>query len=85
MILKSKLKAEFLGGNVFKRAMKKTFGPQMKEKEDSDNCMLTSIITLKNNYYCDIKQSRMGWVSIFLYEMKWAGHVVCIRRYGQGM
>jgi hypothetical protein len=47
MILKSKLKAEIFFGNVFKRAMKKTFGPQMKEKEDSDNCMLTGIVTLQ--------------------------------------
>jgi hypothetical protein len=47
MILRSKLKAEKIFGYMFKRAMKKTFGPQMKKKEDSDNCMLTSFITLQ--------------------------------------
>jgi len=48
MILKSKLKAENVFGNVLKRAMKRTFGPQMKKKkDDSDNRMLTSFIILK--------------------------------------
>jgi hypothetical protein len=32
MILKSKLKAEKVFGNVFKRAMKRKFGPQIKKK-----------------------------------------------------
>ena len=48
MILKSKLKAKKCFGNVFKTAMKRTLGPQMKKKkDDSDNCMLTSFIILK--------------------------------------
>jgi len=46
MILKSKLKAEHFFGNVLKRAMKRTSGPQMKKKDNSDNCMLTSFIIL---------------------------------------